>query len=175
MMRGQLAQGSDSTSSSQVENGVKLVAETGKSLDRIMAQVAEINNVVVGIASGAKEQATGLAEVNSAVAQMDQVTQQNAVMVEQSTAASHSLAKQAGELSGLIGTFRFARANSTDTMRSELKKVAPHAFRQPAKTPTVSPVRSAAAKPLARDTQPAPKARVAIGGPAQHSSDWGEF
>ena len=81
-----------SASSTQVESGVKLVAETGKSLERIMAQVGEINAVVGEIAAGAQEQATGLEQVNSAINQMDQVTQQNAAMVEQSTAASHSLA-----------------------------------------------------------------------------------
>ena len=56
-------------------------------LERIMTQVTEINNVVAGIASGAKEQAIGLDEVNTAINLMDQVTQQNAAMVEQSTAA----------------------------------------------------------------------------------------
>ena len=70
-------------STSQVDQGVKLVAETGKSLERIMAQVGEINAVVTEIASGATEQATGLTQVNSAVTQMDQVTQQNAAMVEE--------------------------------------------------------------------------------------------
>ena len=164
-----------STSSKQVETGVKLVAETGKSLERIMTQVADINNVVADIASGAKEQASGLAEINSAVTQMDQATQQNAVMVEESTAASHSLARQANELSGLIGAFRFARADNGDAMRAELKKVAPHAFRQPLKAPTTPPARSAAGKPPTRYSQPAPRARVANARPAEDSADWSEF
>ena len=163
-----------STSSMQVQNGVKLVAETGASLERIMTQVADINNVVVGIASGAKEQATGLAEVNSAVTRMDQVTQQNAVMVEQATAASHSLAKQANDLLALISAFRFARDHG-EVMRTELKKVAPHAFRPSAKAPKAPPARLAAAKPVTRHAQPAPKARVVHGGPSQNSADWSEF
>ena len=83
-----------STSTTQVEQGVKLVAETGKSLERIMAQVAEINGVVGEIAAGAKEQATGLERSTRAINQMDQATQQNAAMVEQSTAASHSLSQE---------------------------------------------------------------------------------
>lgn len=65
-------------SSSQVASGVDLVGQTGKALERIVTQVADINGVVVEIAASAKEQATGLAEVNTAVNQMDQVTQQNA-------------------------------------------------------------------------------------------------
>ena len=95
-----------STSSKQVERGVALVAETGRSLDRIMAQVAEIDGLVATIAASAQQQATGLAEVNAAISQMDQVTQQNAAMVQQSTAASHALAHETDALAQL--TERFA-------------------------------------------------------------------
>ena len=63
--------------------GVDLVGRTGEALERIVAQVAQINGLVVEIAASAEEQATGLAEVNTAINQMDQVTQQNAAMVEQ--------------------------------------------------------------------------------------------
>ena len=87
-----------SASTTQVDHGVKLVAETGRSLERIMTQVAEINDVVGEIAAGAREQATGLEEVNSAINQMDQVTQKNAAMVEESTAASHSLSQETSKL-----------------------------------------------------------------------------
>ncbi len=121
-----------SASTTQVDHGVKLVAETGKSLERIIAQVTEINQVVAEIATGAKEQATGLTEINSAVNQMDQVTQQNAAMVEQSTAASHSLSQEAERLASLIGQFRVGSAEDEHAIRRELQKVAPHAFRQPA-------------------------------------------
>ena len=95
-----------SASTAQVGSGVKLVGETGESLERIVAQVADINGVVLEIAASAKEQATGLAEVNGAVNQMDQTTQQNAAMVEQSTAASHSLAQEADDLARLLRRFR---------------------------------------------------------------------
>ncbi|WP_244594635.1 methyl-accepting chemotaxis protein [Methylosinus sporium] len=94
-----------STSSSQVEDGVALVAQTGKSLGRIVDQVVEANKVVVEIANGAREQATGLAEVNTAVAQMDQFTQQNAAMVEETTAASHGLKSDIERLSISVAAF----------------------------------------------------------------------
>ncbi len=68
--------------------------------------------LVKDIAASAAEQARGLAEVNSAVNQMDQVTQQNAAMVEESTAASHSLAGEAEELSRLIGQFSIGHVES---------------------------------------------------------------
>ena len=93
-------------STEQVSSGVSLVDQTGQALERIVDQVAKINGVVGEIAASAKEQATGLEEVNVAVIQMDQVTQQNAAMVEESTAASHSLAREADTLSRMMEQFR---------------------------------------------------------------------
>ena len=100
-----------STSTQQVGLGVTLVNDTGKSLARIRSQVTEINSVVTDIAASALEQAAGLAQVNIAINQMDQVTQQNAAMVEQSTAASHSLANDATELDTLTAHFNTGRAH----------------------------------------------------------------
>ncbi len=99
-----------STSSQQVDRGVELVAETGRSLERIVSQVGQIDGVVTEIAASAHEQAAGLAEVNTAINQMDQVTQQNAAMVEQSTAASHSLAQDTEALAQLTGRFQLGQA-----------------------------------------------------------------
>ena len=95
-----------SASAGQVQMGVKLVGETGQVLTAIASQVEEINVAVSAIAASAVEQSTGLAEVNRAVTQMDQVTQQNAAMVEQSTAASHALAQETAELVRLAERFR---------------------------------------------------------------------
>ena len=72
-----------SDSTGQVDKGVKLVAETGRSLERILEQVTEINVVVSHIAAGAQEQSTALQEINTAIDQMNLVTQQNAAMVEE--------------------------------------------------------------------------------------------
>jgi methyl-accepting chemotaxis protein len=94
-----------SASSQQVGEGVDLVGKTGQALQEMVAQVEQIDVLVSEIAASAQEQATGLSEVNSAVNQMDQVTQQNAAMVEQSTAATHALRGEAGELRRLIGEF----------------------------------------------------------------------
>jgi methyl-accepting chemotaxis protein len=118
-----------SASTAQVDRGVKLVAETGKSLAQIMTQVADVNHVIVAIAVGAKEQATGLDEVNAAINRMDQVTQQNAAMVEESTAASRSLSRETAQLSGLIGQFHVSAEPHEDVLRDALQRAAPHAFR----------------------------------------------
>jgi methyl-accepting chemotaxis protein len=94
------------TSTSQVGEGVQLVGQTGKALQRIVGEVGEINEIVCHIAASAHEQASGLDQVNIAINQMDQVTQQNAAMVEESTAASHRLANETEELARLIGRFQ---------------------------------------------------------------------
>ncbi|MDR3461014.1 MAG: methyl-accepting chemotaxis protein [Beijerinckiaceae bacterium] len=92
-------------SATQVGKGVEQVAETGKALDRIHGRIAEINELVMKIATSAQHQATSLSEVNQAIDQMDKATQQNAAMVEESTAASHSLASEADQLASLVDRF----------------------------------------------------------------------
>ena len=95
-----------SASSQQVATGVSLVGETGRALTRIVDQVNRLNVLVVAIAGSVQEQATGLGEVNSTVNQMDEVTQKNAGMVAETTAASQSLAAEAAELIRLMGQFK---------------------------------------------------------------------
>jgi len=107
-----------SASSQQVGAGVELVGETGKSLERIVKQVNQINTVVIEIAASAQEQAAGLAEVNTAINQMDQVTQQNAAMVEESTAASHAMAGEAADLARLVGQFKVGASAPSAIRRS---------------------------------------------------------
>ena len=94
------------SSAEQVQTGVSLVGQTGQSLKTIVAEVQEINRHVAAIVEAAREQTIGLEEINTAVTQMDQSAQQNAAMVEQSTAASHSLAKEAKALFALLAQFR---------------------------------------------------------------------
>ncbi len=92
-------------SSAQVSDGVKMVGETGRVLKRIASEVADINDVVTGIAESAQEQAVGLREVNQAMNSLDQMTQQNAAIAERSTLASVQLADEAEELGRLTGKF----------------------------------------------------------------------
>jgi methyl-accepting chemotaxis protein len=116
-------------SSSEVGNGVKLVSETGEALARIVAKVLEINSIVGEIAAGAQEQATGLQQVNIAVNEMDQTTQQNAAMAEEATAASRSLSQETGRLSGLIGEFKICQAGEASAVRGRSQEISPHTVR----------------------------------------------
>ena len=85
-------------SDEEVGSGVRLVSATGEALPVIEERVVAINSQLDGIAISAKEQSVGLSQVNVAVNQMDQVTQQNAAMVEKARAASSSLAGEAVRL-----------------------------------------------------------------------------
>ncbi len=96
------------TSGEQVKGGVALVDETGRALEEILTQVQEVHTNVAAIVEASREQSTGLREINTAVNSMDQATQQNAAMVEESTAASHAMAREADALHALIRRFRLA-------------------------------------------------------------------
>jgi methyl-accepting chemotaxis protein len=124
-----------SASTSQVNAGVALVGQTGEALQRIVGRVAEIDGLVSEIAASAQEQATGLQQVNTAINQMDQVTQQNAAMVEESTAASHSLKKEAGELDGLVSRFKFSTSAATQANPVHAAQARVEAFARPAPRP----------------------------------------
>jgi len=99
-----------SSSTAQVAAGVDLVSRTGEALDGIVGRVAQIEGLVSEISASAQEQSSGLAQVNIAVNQMDQVTQQNAAMVEQSTAAGHALKAEAADLLARVGRFQVGAA-----------------------------------------------------------------
>jgi methyl-accepting chemotaxis protein len=99
-------------SSVEVQGGVKLVRETGESLKTIEQYIVTINRHMDAIATSAREQSVGLAEVNTAVNQMDQVTQQNAAMVEQTSAASATLANESNRLQQMISQFTVPHAGA---------------------------------------------------------------
>ncbi len=101
-------------SATQVERGVQLVRETDASLEQIAGQVTETEKAVSRIAVGAKQQATALHEVNVAMNQMDQVTQQNAAMAQESTAACRSLSQETDRLGDQVDQFRVGESSRRD-------------------------------------------------------------
>ena len=111
-----------STSSSQIDAGVGLVRHTGEAFHSIGEQVARVTVLVEAIATSAHEQSVSLREVNAAVGQMDQSTQQNAAMVDETTSASHSLTDKAHDLGRLVGKF------TLDGMRSAIGLARPESI-----------------------------------------------
>jgi methyl-accepting chemotaxis protein len=100
------------SSSDQVKRGVKLVGDTGQALHGIAARVTEIDALISEMAQSAQEQSTGLGQVNVAVNQMDQVTQQNAAMVEEATAAASSLRLEADGMADQMAQFRIGAGHT---------------------------------------------------------------
>ncbi|MGH6808059.1 MAG: methyl-accepting chemotaxis protein, partial [Ensifer adhaerens] len=148
-------------SSAEVESGVKLVRDTSVALKAISGQIASIYQHMNAISRSAEEQSTGLAGVNAAVNSIDQATQQNAAMVEQSTAASASLAMEAAKLREFVARFKLQRAASSQSIA--LRQTA-HAMAAPVRQPS-HPCPS-----------PAPRKTAAAAGNTVFSEDeWEEF
>jgi len=120
---------------STVAEGAGLVLSTEEALSRFVGQVQEINSIISSISDTAKEQTTGLNEVNIAVNDLDRATQQNAAMVEQSTAATQSLAEEAVRLSD---KFSFFQTGQVEDIR---KHSTPRTARRE-KTEVVCPLKS---------------------------------
>lgn len=100
------------TSTSQVQQGVSLVDQTGRALQAIITEVDDINSNVKAIIEASREQSVGLREISNAINLIDQNTQQNAAMVEESSAASHSLAGEANSLREMLQRFSFEKRTS---------------------------------------------------------------
>lgn len=159
-----------SRSGSQVKRGVTLVGGAGEALERIVASVGDIAEHVAGIAASAAEQSSALDEINTAMSQLDQVTQQNAAMFEQTTAASHALTSEAETLSATMSRFKTStamspakrekRASSEDRGHSGKANVA-HFVR--------------GGRPGTAAGQGAASTGLALAEPASEEEDWEDF
>jgi methyl-accepting chemotaxis protein len=110
-----------SKSNTHVHRGVGLVGQTCQVLERVMAQIVEINDIVKAIAASAETQAASLDEVNVAMSDVDQVTHQNAAMVGETNAASHALAAETEGLARLIARFKVGKTISAPvTTKSQI-------------------------------------------------------
>lgn len=156
-------------SSGEVSAGVKLVKDTGEALRSIEAHIVTINQHMDSIATSSREQSVGLAEVNTAVNQMDQVTQQNAAMVEEANAAGATLAAEAGRLRELISQFQLGQGSVSNatTQASALRSTASVMVASHRSTPAASPARGMVSKIA--------KAFTGRGNAAVATDSWEEF
>jgi methyl-accepting chemotaxis protein len=90
----------------KVEDGSVLVTQSGQTLEQIVGSVKKVSSIVAEIAAASREQSNGIEQVNRAVMQMDELTQQNAALVEQATAASQAMSEQAKSLDEMMGRYR---------------------------------------------------------------------
>ena len=100
----------------KVEDGSVLVTQSGQTLEKIVASVKKVSDIVAEIAAASREQSSGIEQVNRAVMQMDELTQQNAALVEQATAASQAMAEQVRDLNEMLARYRVAEGALTDNM-----------------------------------------------------------
>jgi methyl-accepting chemotaxis protein len=97
----------------KVEDGSVLVTQSGQTLEKIVASVKKVSDIVAEIAAASREQSSGIEQVNRAVMQMDELTQQNAALVEEATAASQAMAEQVRGLNEMLARYRVAEAALT--------------------------------------------------------------
>lgn len=135
----------------KVEGGSKLVAQAGQTMDEIVSSIRRVTDIMSEITAASVEQSSGIEQVNLAITQMDEVTQQNAALVEEAAAAAESLEEQAQNLSVSVATFKMDGAMS-----------------QPARK--ALPVKKNSSAPLSRPPvrKPTPKA-------SGDEGDWAEF
>ena len=161
-------------SADQVQTGAKLVNQAGDTLRNIVSSVQQVAQIVSDIASASQEQATGIDEVNSAITQMDEVTQQNAALVEENTAAAQSLVEQAKALEKLMSFFTLDEndeGNNSSISNGESQAIVIHKPLGRSVKPTSKPV---ATKPI--KTIPKPVKIAAAGGNGKGYGDgWEEF
>ena len=94
----------------QVDAGAHLVNQAGSTMDEVVASVQRVTGILREISLASAEQTTGISQINEAIIQMDDVTQQNAALVEQAAAAAQSMREQASHLSEVVGVFRLDEA-----------------------------------------------------------------
>jgi methyl-accepting chemotaxis protein len=165
-------------SNAQVKTGASLVNQTGQSLTDIVNAIKKVSDIVAEIAAASREQATGLDQVNTAVGSMDEMTQRNGALVEETSASAQALADQGRQLADLVGFFKFEGSGGGMAI-STAPAARPAAASAPAAAvaaPKSAPRPAATAKPA---PAPAPKPAAVAAPPARPAAaaddDWQEF
>jgi len=165
----------------KVQGGSRLVADAGKTMNEIVTSVQRVSDIIGEITAASSEQSDGIGQINGAVNQLDQMTQQNAALVEESAAAAQSLKEQAAKLSHVISAFKLDAGNpprSQAFAAARIELPAPQAAAKPltktvAEKHTPKPARPAAPKVEATSV---PKPTPAVVAPKAHDEDdWQSF
>ena len=161
-----------STSVDRVRSGSDLVERAGSTMTEITQSIRRVTDIMGEIAAASVEQRTGIEQVNQAVAQMDQVTQQNAALVEEATAAAHSLEEQAAALRQSVAAFRVAQHGGGHAAVVHQPAPAPRRPAAPKAEPVLPQVPKAPKAPKALKAQPARAARTES---ADAGDNWEQF
>jgi methyl-accepting chemotaxis protein len=156
------------TSVEKVEAGTRLVQDAGSTMGEIVASVQRVTDIIGEISAAASEQSQGIGQINGAVVQLDQMTQQNAALVEQSAAAAESLKEQAARLAGAVSGFRFGGELAPARHAPAATPVAPKATPRAATAKPAAPGAKPAARPatIKPAATPKPPVRAVAAAPA---------
>ncbi len=171
----------------KVEDGSVLVTQSGQTLDKIVASVKKVSDIVAEIAAASREQSSGIEQVNRAVMQMDELTQQNAALVEEATAASQAMAEQVRGLNGMLERYRVSeqlanaaaaaaaqqRAEAQQRVEAATKSTASRSERRRADRPWSNKAPRAEAAVPAAGSSAASSNKARANGPSD--SEWREF
>ena len=172
-----------SESVEKVESGTRLVDEAGQSMEGIVTRVKRVNDLISEIGAASREQSSGISQIGDAVNQLDQVTQQNAALVEESAAAAESLKQQAAQLAQAVSVFRLSgnEVRLASPSRPSPAKMAapvasaPMAARKPAAKPPLRKPAPAAVPRPATAKAPVSKPVKAAAVVEQDSGEWTSF
>ena len=170
------------TSVDKVESGTRLVTDAGSTMGEIVQSVRRVADVVGEITAASSEQSSGIAQVNQAIGNLDQMTQQNAALVEQSAAAAQSLREQAAQMARAVAVFKVSGAVAQPVPRPRrditpkeppgLPRRVPPKVAAPARTPLAMAGRPAVASPPLSVAGPAKAAPAPKPSP---DADWETF
>ena len=153
-----------SDSGSKVETGSKLVASAGQTMEEIVVSVKRVTDIMAEISAASREQSNGIDQVNTAVSQMDKITQQNAALVEEAAAAAKSMEEQTEELASIVAAFQIGTASAATPPVSRATPVRP--------SPATVKAAPHPAKPGVKKPQAQPKQQATSGAAEE---DWKEF
>jgi methyl-accepting chemotaxis protein len=159
-------------SSGQVKDGVKLVSDAGIALGEIVTSVKRVTDIVAEIASASREQAVGVEEINKAVSQMDEMTQQNSALVEENAAACRLLQEQAEDMAARMAQFRL---DADLVARSESRRPAALHQAAPGVKPRPEPVRTPVRKVAGGGRGGAVALQAGLQSAFRGDQDWKEF
>ena len=157
----------------KADNGSKLVGQAGRTMNEIVTSVKRVTDIMAEITAASQEQSQGIEQVNQTITQMDEVTQQNAALVEQATAAARSLEEQTAGLSGAVSKFRLD-ATDVSTSGAAVTQASPVVVSW---QPRPAPAKAAAVTPLRRASMGGaiPGGTRSVTGLVKQADAWTEF
>ncbi len=156
-------------STEKVETGSKLVNQAGTTMEEVIASIRQVTDIMDEITAASREQAAGIGQVNDAITQMDQVTQQNAALVEESAAAAESLQQQAASLAQAVSVFRLDARPMAQAAPERIKIMTP-----PAAAPSI-PMSPSTGRIPAPARAAVPSAGRAVQAKLGSEDDWEAF